>query len=1041
MTIDTNQFWNLLATSNLLPQPRIQSLFAKFDAAKKSQEDNSPQNKSPQEITTWLVSQKVISSYQASILLAGHSGPFNYGNYTVIDRFEKGQLAKSFSAIHRSSQHPVLLEFVSGSEPSDLKNWRKTETLVEKISPINHPNLLSIFETVSLPSHRFAVTQRPNGGLLSDLLPRRGRFPIKNACSVLAQAARGLYEIHQAGIRHGAISPNTIWIEKGGQAQIRLGLNRVPHETAAVDLTENVESPLCYLAPEKFQTVQSKNSATARAETTWPQLNKATKAGDIYSLGCLLYRMLAGQPPFNGSTMHEIGGLHLHASVPDLTKYDLPTELTKLLSQMLSKDPADRPGDLLQLSQRFAELSGKAESVNKRMHTSAPESNSFRAFRRSLEQFKPGSSESVPSVPLIETKSLEQALGDLDTTSSLDTTESVQEISSDRSEKISAAIQAARRRKQDRWKTPAAVAATLMAFSAAIGLFALNANRKVLPVAPPKEIVEVIEKEAEVPAEPEVNFGMLSTEDRPILLQEVLGEDDESLWETPTTGPPIDLTGLPLAPKMIFIFRPNELVELDEGRRVIESLGSDFRSLIDQWVTRSGFALADIDQLVVSLHSTSDFNYEPYFVVTLKEPIDRESLIQHWSRPDIVTTEGGQSYFASAESDDGFLILDGAEQGDGSDQIQLKAGQPATSDVDFSDFDFDSTDSTPDTNSQVSKYSLGSKTLIAEVASNQAANTLTGSMRKMADWIDRDRHLNILFLRTGLFNDEGQTLMGSRLREFNQELSLIIPDEVRGGMFSLHLDQGTYLEMMFDRTSDLKSADLVTAMSDQVRTQRDVLTQFVAGIQPSPYWDRVRLKYDNMLADLVRNLRWDVEHGEVAANCWLPPMAAHNLLAASELVVSFAGGSEISMASQAPSGPQTLAELMMEKRDLSIANPPDLNLLMADIESEINEDFRNLPFKFRIVILGGDLEKEGITKNQRPGELQISQVPLGGILTQIMTGANPSKDITGPADPNCKLVWVIADDPDAPGSQAVLITTRTAAAEKGFVLPDAFKTE
>ena len=130
MTIDTNQFWNLLATSNLLPQPRIQSLFAKFDAAKKSQEDNSPQNKSPHEITTWLVSQKVISSYQASILLAGHSGPFNYGIYTVIDRFEKGQLANSFSAIHRSSQHPVLLEFVSGSEPSDLKNWRKNETLV-----------------------------------------------------------------------------------------------------------------------------------------------------------------------------------------------------------------------------------------------------------------------------------------------------------------------------------------------------------------------------------------------------------------------------------------------------------------------------------------------------------------------------------------------------------------------------------------------------------------------------------------------------------------------------------------------------------------------------------------------------------------------------------------------------------------------------------------------------------------------------------------------------------------------------------------------
>ena len=157
-------------------------------------------------------------------------------------------------------------------------------------------------------------------------------------------------------------------------------------------------------------------------------------------------------------------------------------------------------------------------------------------------------------------------------------------------------------------------------------------------------------------------------------------------------------------------------------------------------------------------------------------------------------------------------------------------------------------------------------------------------------------------------------------------------------------------------------------------------------------------------------------------------------------MISFSSGSTgIIAPPQVSTGPQTIAELLDVKRDLNIANPPDLNLLMADIETEINEDFPGLPFKFRIRLMGADLQLDGITKNQRPSALNIQQQTLAEILTQIMTAANPSKDITGPADPACKLVWVVADDPESPGEQAVLITTRDAATKKSYELPPAFR--
>ena len=314
-------------------------------------------------------------------------------------------------------------------------------------------------------------------------------------------------------------------------------------------------------------------------------------------------------------------------------------------------------------------------------------------------------------------------------------------------------------------------------------------------------------------------------------------------------------------------------------------------------------------------------------------------------------------------------------------------------------------------------------------------------MKKMARWTDRERHVNILYLRSGLFNDEGQKLMGQSNLSLNRELGIMLPDAVRGGLVSFHLDSGSYFEMMFDRTLDLKAVDLKEELANSFKSKRDSLAQFVSTVPPSPYWDRVRSRYYSMLSQFYRYLRWNVEHGEIVANCWLPPMAAHNLLASSELVITFASGASAANAPVVNAGPKTIEELLDLKRDLNIANPPDLNVLMADLQTEISDDFTKLSFPFNIRLLGGDLEKDGITKNQRPGELVIKQKSLSEILTTIMTGANPDKDITGPNDPNCKLIWVLAEDPENPGQKAILITTRAAATAKSYELPPAFRTE
>ena len=181
-----------------MPVSQVQALFTKYSS-------ESSTNKSPEQLRRWLVDQKAITDYQASIIAAGHSGPFRYGNYTVVERIENGVLAGSFAGRHTKTGYSVLLQFFPGSAPEDLKVWRQIEALVEQLSDTKHANVPETFESVTLPHHRFVVSQLPKGSPVSEKLPRKARLPWQKACALIAQVARGLDTIHQSGIVHNAV--------------------------------------------------------------------------------------------------------------------------------------------------------------------------------------------------------------------------------------------------------------------------------------------------------------------------------------------------------------------------------------------------------------------------------------------------------------------------------------------------------------------------------------------------------------------------------------------------------------------------------------------------------------------------------------------------------------------------------------------------------------------------------------------------------------------------------------------------------------------
>ena len=475
---------------------------------------------------------------------------------------------------------------------------------------------------------------------------------------------------------------------------------------------------------------------------------------------------------------------------------------------------------------------------------------------------------------------------------------------------------------------------------------------------------------------------------------------------------------------------PKRLLEEDEGQRLLQAMGEPFADLIAGFENTMGLPLAEVDQLLLSYHQTEQDQYQWFAVVQCSQ--SREQLKDAWGELTIAKSLDDKQIF---EGDAGlsYFFVD--------DETVAPAGDAAPVDS----VDTDETVAIENDNPQpldppagsFVKFLVGQNEVVRSVVDLGFGYPVAGSLQTLQKSSDGQRHLSLMFLRPSLFNDRGQNWMGDNLSAFNRQLSEIIPDEVRGGMLSFHVADGNYFEVMLDRRVDISAEELETRIQEGITDRLQGLVALTQRIPPNEYWQAVQNRFAGMLSSLTDGFRWSSEGKQLVGNVWLPPMAAHNLIAASELVAAFqrtavdpnSGGEQV---------PQSLAELMLVKRDLDIANPPDLNVLMADLEQEVNGDYSALPFKWRIVLLGADLEKDGITKNQRPGPLKLSQKSFEEILTSIVVSANPDADITGAADPNCKLIWVVAPDPENPEQQAILITTRSAAEQKAYQLPDPF---
>lgn len=340
MPLTVQNVYGLLLRSRLLSVEEAKVIFQRWQTEAKTNADDL------ERFRRWLVGHHYVTEYQANLLCRGHADGFFISDYKVLERLGRGRMAGVYKGVHSSGQ-VLAIKVLPPSRAKDAYLLSRFQREARLALRLKHTNVVRTFQLGEADHLHYIVMEYLDGETLEDVLNRRKRLPPAEAVRVIYQTLLGLQHIHEQGMVHRDLKPSNMMLVPGrtpGQPDTTLnatvkildiGLGREFFD-------ENAQ------VPPEAQQLTGENVLLGTPDYLPPEQARNARAvdirADIYSLGCVLYHCIAGQPPYPDSNIITQLLRHAQETPRPLKEFnpDVPDGLQQIINWMMAKDPAQR---------------------------------------------------------------------------------------------------------------------------------------------------------------------------------------------------------------------------------------------------------------------------------------------------------------------------------------------------------------------------------------------------------------------------------------------------------------------------------------------------------------------------------------------------------------------------------------------------------------------------------------------------------------------------------------------------------------------------
>ena len=261
--------------------------------------------------------------------------------YRIDSLLRDSDLGAFYRGWHELMDKPVTVKILAPALAIDKRFVERFLAEAKTAAQASHPNILNVTDFgTDGRGVSYTVYEGADGETLKSLEGRDGKLPVRHALSIATRAAAALAAAHDKGLIHGGLNAEKILISKDDETEtVKV------FDFGAQPVGRNSKADIEYLAPEQY------------ADTA-----KADERSDIYSLGVVLYEMLAGEVPFHGKTAKELKVKQDQEPPPPLVGFrdDLPADLEPMILSAIAADPERRYPTMSAFAEDLELLSGGA---------------------------------------------------------------------------------------------------------------------------------------------------------------------------------------------------------------------------------------------------------------------------------------------------------------------------------------------------------------------------------------------------------------------------------------------------------------------------------------------------------------------------------------------------------------------------------------------------------------------------------------------------------------------------------------------------------